>query len=87
MNYFQFDLNKLTDLLRIELAHSGYTEALTFTLVIIKLQKGQHFLVNFFHLKCSREDVADKLGKKIESVPAVHISNPKTIDFQVGIKL
>lgn len=33
---------------------------------------------------CSREDVADKLGHKIETVPAVHISNPKTLEFQVA---
>ncbi|KAL6441099.1 hypothetical protein ACFW04_003438 [Cataglyphis niger] len=31
---------------------------------------------------CSREDVADKLGYKIEDVPAIHISNPKTLEFQ-----
>lgn len=46
----------------------------------------EYFL--FFFLKalfqCSREDVADKLGKKIEDIPAVHISNPKTLDFQVA---
>lgn len=35
-------------------------------------------------IKCSKEDIADKLGKKIESVPAVHIANPKTLDFQVA---
>lgn len=33
---------------------------------------------------CSREDVAEKLGHKIEDVPAVHISNPKTLEFQVA---
>lgn len=38
-----------------------------------------------FFLKCSKEDVSVKLGKAIESVPAVHISNPKTLDFQVTI--
>ncbi|XP_014468501.1 PREDICTED: phenylalanine--tRNA ligase beta subunit [Dinoponera quadriceps] len=32
---------------------------------------------------CSREDLADKLGHKIENIPAVHISNPKTLEFQV----
>ncbi|XP_046967013.1 phenylalanine--tRNA ligase beta subunit [Vanessa cardui] len=32
---------------------------------------------------CSRDDVATKLGLKIEDVPAVHISNPKTLEFQV----
>ncbi|XP_028161934.1 phenylalanine--tRNA ligase beta subunit-like [Ostrinia furnacalis] len=57
-------LIKLSEQLRAECAHAGYTEALTFTL-------------------CSREDVATKLGLKIEEVPAVHISNPKTLEFQV----
>ncbi|KAL6268768.1 hypothetical protein P5V15_001893 [Pogonomyrmex californicus] len=33
---------------------------------------------------CSREDIADKLGYKIDDVPAVHISNPKTLEFQVA---
>ncbi|XP_068623404.1 phenylalanine--tRNA ligase beta subunit [Battus philenor] len=56
--------NKLTEQLRQECAHAGYTEALTFTL-------------------CSREDVATKLGLKIDEIPAVHISNPKTLEFQV----
>ncbi|CAK1579192.1 unnamed protein product [Parnassius mnemosyne] len=56
--------NKLTEQLRLECAHAGYTEALTFTL-------------------CSREDIATKLGVKIEDLPAVHISNPKTLEFQV----
>ncbi|KAJ2947379.1 hypothetical protein O0L34_g17146 [Tuta absoluta] len=32
---------------------------------------------------CSRDDVATRLGQKIEDVPAVHISNPKTLEFQV----
>lgn len=56
--------NKLTEQLRQECAHAGYTETLTFTL-------------------CSREDIATKLGYKIEDIPAVHISNPKTLEFQV----
>ncbi|XP_015589636.1 phenylalanine--tRNA ligase beta subunit [Cephus cinctus] len=58
-------LNKLSDQLREELAHAGFTEALTFSL-------------------CSREDVADKLGHDIKNEPAVHISNPKTLEFQVA---
>lgn len=33
--------------------------------------------------QCSKDDVASKLGTKIENVPAVHISNPKTLEFQV----
>lgn len=32
---------------------------------------------------CSRDDVSTKLGTNIESVNAVHISNPKTLEFQV----
>jgi len=33
---------------------------------------------------CSRDDVATKMRKKIESIPAVHIANPKTLEFQVA---
>lgn len=33
VNYFQFGLNKLTDLLRRDVAACGFTEILTFTLV------------------------------------------------------
>ncbi|XP_026745760.1 phenylalanine--tRNA ligase beta subunit isoform X1 [Trichoplusia ni] len=32
---------------------------------------------------CSREDVSTKLGVRIEDVPAAHIANPKTLEFQV----
>lgn len=34
---------------------------------------------------CSRDDVADKMNKKIDDIPAVHISNPKTLEFQVSL--
>ncbi|XP_076655752.1 phenylalanine--tRNA ligase beta subunit [Halictus rubicundus] len=61
----EFPLNKLSDHLRMELACTGFTETLTFSL-------------------CSREDISDKLGHKLESIPAVHISNPKTLEFQVA---
>ncbi|XP_030634632.1 phenylalanine--tRNA ligase beta subunit isoform X1 [Chanos chanos] len=61
----QLPLNKLTELLRTDLAAAGFTEALTFAL-------------------CSREDIADKLGKNISETRAVHISNPKTAEFQVA---
>ncbi|KAJ8320237.1 hypothetical protein KUTeg_001824 [Tegillarca granosa] len=61
----QFPINKLTDLLRSEIAMAGFTEVLTFAL-------------------CSREDIADKLGKTIEETNAVHIANPKTQEFQVA---
>uniref|UniRef100_A0A286XI98 Phenylalanine--tRNA ligase beta subunit n=1 Tax=Cavia porcellus TaxID=10141 RepID=A0A286XI98_CAVPO len=61
----QFPLNKLTELLRHDLAAAGFTEALTFAL-------------------CSKEDIADKLGLDISATNAVHISNPKTAEFQVA---
>uniref|UniRef100_A0A3Q3DIT6 Phenylalanine--tRNA ligase beta subunit n=1 Tax=Hippocampus comes TaxID=109280 RepID=A0A3Q3DIT6_HIPCM len=61
----QFPLNKLTELLRHDLAAAGFTEALNFAL-------------------CSQEDIADKLGKKISETRAIHISNPKTAEFQVA---
>ncbi|VDO79193.1 unnamed protein product [Schistosoma mattheei] len=32
---------------------------------------------------CSREDISTKLRQKLDDIPAVHISNPKTLDFQV----
>lgn len=61
----QFSLNKLSDLLRQEVAACGYTEVLTFAL-------------------CSRDDIADKLRKDIKDTNAVHIANPKTLEFQVA---
>merc|ERR1719244_2458376 len=33
---------------------------------------------------CSREDVSTKLKKEIKDIPAVHIANPKTLEFQVA---
>lgn len=32
---------------------------------------------------CSRDDIAAKFGKDIDALPAVHIANPKTLEFQV----
>lgn len=32
---------------------------------------------------CSRDDIAKKLNKSIENIAAVHIANPKTLEFQV----
>ncbi|XP_078184806.1 phenylalanine--tRNA ligase beta subunit isoform X2 [Callithrix jacchus] len=34
--------------------------------------------------QCSQEDIADKLGVDISATKAVHISNPKTAEFQVA---
>ncbi|CAC5404572.1 unnamed protein product [Mytilus coruscus] len=61
----QFPVNKLTDLLRQEVACAGFTEVLTFAL-------------------CSRDDVATKMRKNIKDSNAVHIANPKTLEFQIG---
>merc|ERR550525_2350134 len=33
---------------------------------------------------CSRDDVATKMRKRIEDIPAVHIANPKTLEFQIA---
>lgn len=33
---------------------------------------------------CSREDISVRLRKELSSIPAVHISNPKTQEFQVA---
>jgi len=33
---------------------------------------------------CSRDDIATKMRKDISEVPAVHIANPKTLEFQVA---
>lgn len=33
---------------------------------------------------CSRDDISEKLGHDIKNIPAVHISNPKTLEFQVA---
>jgi phenylalanyl-tRNA synthetase beta chain len=33
---------------------------------------------------CSKEDISEKLRKPLNSVPAVHVSNPKTLEFQVA---
>ncbi|XP_038303259.1 phenylalanine--tRNA ligase beta subunit isoform X1 [Canis lupus familiaris] len=64
-DFTKFPLNKLTELLRQDMAAAGFTEALTFAL-------------------CSQEDIADKLGLDISATKAVHISNPKTAEFQVA---
>ncbi|EUB64102.1 Phenylalanyl-tRNA synthetase beta chain [Echinococcus granulosus] len=59
-------LNRLTDMIRAEVALCGFTEALTFSL-------------------CSRADISTNLQKRLEDQPAVHISNPKTLDFQASL--
>lgn len=36
-----------------------------------------------FLFQCSRDDISDKLRKDIKDTNAVHIANPKTLEFQV----
>lgn len=59
-----FPLNKLSELLRGEVAAAGWTEALNFAL-------------------CSRDDISIRLRDDKALDKAVHISNPKTQEFQV----
>nr|CAG4634698.1 EOG090X03QT [Alona affinis] len=33
---------------------------------------------------CSKEDIGEKLRKQLKTIPAVHISNPKALEFQVA---
>ena len=86
----QLPINKLTDQLRTGVAQAGFTEALTFALVSIAAQEIGHrrstYLV-LFHSKCSRDDIATRLRKDIKDIPAAHISNPKTLEFQVRKQL
>lgn len=35
-------------------------------------------------MQCSREDIADKMRKREALLSAVHIGNPKTLEFQVA---
>lgn len=124
----QYPINKLSDLLRQEIAAAGFTEVLTFALVSDLTSANRWYCSNqhllgwrrhyyifywgdedrslikayfistlynvldvpffmclwvFFFKQCSRDDVADKLGKNIKNVNAVHIANPKTLEFQV----
>jgi phenylalanyl-tRNA synthetase beta chain len=60
----QQPINKLSDLLRIDVAAAGFCEALTFALV-------------------SRADLGEKMGLKTLRDNVVHVSNPKTAEFQV----
>lgn len=60
----QLPVNKLSDQLRENLAQSGYTEALTFSL-------------------CARDDISVKILHPVGCTEAVHVSNPKTYEFQV----
>uniref|UniRef100_A0A8C8CFC6 Phenylalanine--tRNA ligase beta subunit n=1 Tax=Oncorhynchus tshawytscha TaxID=74940 RepID=A0A8C8CFC6_ONCTS len=67
----QLPLNKLSELLRQDLAAAGFTEALTFTLVLTP-----HSLYLL--------DPNNKHAHTFSCTRACHISNPKTAEFQVA---
>ena len=47
------------------------------------LARNSKFNDNF--LQCSRDDISDKLKKPLSEANAVHISNPKALEFQVRV--
>jgi len=61
----QLPINKLCDLIKLDVAMAGFSEALTFSL-------------------CSKEDISEKLNRIDGCKEAVHISNPKALEFQVA---
>ena len=66
------------------MAQAGFTEALTFALVSKYFLSFDDFRdLSLFHFQCSRDDVSVRLRKELATIPAVHISNPKTLEFQV----
>ena len=78
----QLPINKLTDQLREAVAQAGFTEVDIEPSLISLLYT---FLTQALTFSlCSRDDVATKMRKRIEDIPAVHISNPKTLEFQVA---
>uniref|UniRef100_T2M4A1 Phenylalanine--tRNA ligase beta subunit n=1 Tax=Hydra vulgaris TaxID=6087 RepID=T2M4A1_HYDVU len=62
---YQLPINKLCDLVKMEIALAGFTEGLTFCL-------------------CSKDDISDKLNHPEGLNEAVHIENPKGLDFEVA---
>ena len=57
-------------------------------LVYIQILIGQSFIdlclkYRIYCFQCSRDDIGDKMRKSIKDCNAVHIANPKTMEFQV----
>lgn len=74
-------LNKLSDLLRQEVAMAGWTEALSFALCSRRV-----FLLNNNCFQF-RDDISISLRRPEALLEAVLIANPKTQEFQVTSKL
>ena len=92
-------MNKLSDQLREGVAQAGFTEALTFALVSISIYSDFPYagrwcdyimcasnILSISHSQCSRDDISVRLQKELATIPAVHISNPKTLEFQVKME-
>eukprot|EP01135_Chromosphaera_perkinsii_P004649 Nk52_evm42s292 gene=Nk52_evmTU42s292 len=70
----QFPLNRLSDLLRLECANSGYTEALTFSLL------STDELYTYMRKKMP-EEIRDATPENLKSI---RLANPKTAEYQVA---
>ncbi|KAK7601663.1 hypothetical protein V9T40_009104 [Parthenolecanium corni] len=56
---------------------NGLTEQLRHHIAYCGFSEGLTFSL------CSRDDIGKKMKKQIENIPAVHVANPKTLEFQV----
>jgi len=82
-----FGYNNIEKTFRVSTGHSGATQQLPINKLSDQLREAvaqSGFTEALTFSLCSRDDVSTKLRKAIEDVPAVHIGNPKTQDFQVA---
>lgn len=76
------------NLLRTSFLHISYsfpflTGVHLFSLPVVDLFMVLWMSIFYIFFQCSRDDVGTRLRKDIKDIPAVHISNPKTLEFQV----
>ena len=85
----QQPINKLTDQLREQIAQAGFTESLTFRYVFFRMKfqfLKKYYYINFLKKNsslCSRDDVSTRMRREMPQ-DAVHIANPKTLEFQIA---
>lgn len=82
-----FGYNNIEKTFRVSSSHSGASQQLPINKLSDQLRESvaqSGFTEALTFSLCSRDDVSTKLRKSIENVPAVHIGNPKTQDFQVA---
>lgn len=80
----QLLLNKVSDQLRFEISRAGFTEVLTFSLVNNTVDVYRYTQLILCACQCSRDDISLRLRKQDGLRDAVHVGNPKTLDFQVA---